>query len=384
MKYFVFGDTIASKHNVESIVSKYGDHDRINISLESNLDEISASVFSGGLFNSSKLFVIKDFALRKEEKEYVLYLFDNIDSNNVIVVCDNANAIKETKGKLNKTAETFLKEMGKHGVRVINNGFDIKDNSNGVDYVINQFDLKGKKCDQKSALCLIKRTSGKRSSLISEINKLSLLADEITPLLINEVVSKVQEKKELYEFSNVLDEGDYFKSLISMDNFISNGVHPFVLSEIMVKKTRWKLVAHYMILTHGPNASNMLLNFGKFPHEIYQSNEKNKKEKSDVIKENLKDYVFEEWGEKNFRENAELKKEDYLPMPFLASKIIDSVHKCHNFARKKYAEEYVGKARTMLFNAHTSNLECLREIRKGINEKDNLCLMVENSIRFKC
>lgn len=285
----VFGEKYISKNTIILAKKKFLDYQFETLSASNfNCDDIRAEIGTYDWTESKKVFIIEDFHNNNETREFLLDICHNIPEDKSIILFDTTNSIKidPKTHKPTKLWQQFIDELSNiKGTKIINNGpeYTEKDEADCISFIRKVFDKYGKNCGEKEATLLMKISGMDKGILISEIEKIALVADEyVGENVILENAFYVNQEAILYKFSNALDACSPQKVFSSVEEFISMGVNPNVLAEIMMKKARWQLAASYYYSCKLPwnIVVDKIMEMGEFPSFIYHNSEQSKEGKN--------------------------------------------------------------------------------------------------------
>jgi len=307
----------------------------------------------------------------------------------MIFFCYKTDPKKRT---FNKTWSDWIHEIKKiPNHKFVNNGedFSVKEDKECIKFIQGRFSKYKRNITPQNALIFAEIVGRDRNLLDTEISKFILTAPvEITEGFIIENAFPTTGTAVLYQFGNVLDTCSYSNSIIAMRKFLDMGINANVLADIMVKKSRWQLIAASLWEQGFSWAEVMkeMMRMGKFPSLIWHEKTQTPTEKRKLsagLKE-LDDriaYMTKIYGVKNWQMNPLKKKvrAEVMPMEFLAMLTT-------KFLREKIIAPYVnqyreGQMKALLvdrcLNTHLFTLDKLKEIRYGENPDQDLQEMIE-------
>ena len=341
---FIYGDAVLAKKDLVKIKAKYADRQWVELSLEDNTpDQIRMEAGMVGFGIDEKILLLKDLPNIKAIREFLIDLSKTTRSDVRIFIWDSQEVIKcDPKTRLiNDTWTDFIgriKEISDHKILAFGDEFTEKEEQDVVKYIQDKFSKFGKQIASDAAKLMTNIVGRKRSMLVSEIEKLSLIAPEkIDRQFILDNAYPITQEAVLWKFGNIIDEGNFVASIQAMQQYIQDGTHPNVLSEILCKKARWQLaVCHlYSQGMSWYDIESAVLSMGKFPSVIWRSQgtSSEKKARSEKLKEplaalewltremGLPDYYFNELKLKG----AKVKGGEAIPMPFMAQVLLKAV-----------------------------------------------------------
>lgn len=338
---FIYGDATLAKKDLVRIKAKYADREWVEMSLEENTpDQIRMEAGMVGFGSTEKILVLKDLPNLKAIREFLLDLSKRTRKDVTIVIWDSNEVIKsDPKTRvLNDTWTDFIsqiKEISGHKILSFGDDFVEKEEQDVVKYIQSLFAKYGKQIPYDAAKLMSTIVGGKRSLLVSEVEKLCLIAPtNVDQQFIVDNTYPITQEAVLWKFGNIIDEGNFANSIVAMKQYLQDGVHANVLSEILCKKARWQLAVCYLWSTGMSlyDVEQYILRMGKFPSAIWQTDgsSSEKKARSDKLKEplaaiewftremGLPDYYFNELKVKG----AKVKGGEAIPMPFMAQVLI--------------------------------------------------------------
>lgn len=288
----LIGDYYLCKNQIKIAKSKYSNASWItkNASQDS-LDDIrmEASI-SGWNDDIYKIIVIESIPNRKNVREFLLNLASNCPDFVDLIIWDSENKIKtDPKTKtFNKTWNDFIKKFKKiSNAKLINNGdkLDEKNSEDALSFVIKSFKCKGHIIDSNLATLFINIVGYNRGLLLSEIDKLCLIAPkQITSDFILNNAYPTSKESVLLKLVKTYNSCSYEKSIFITERFIESGFNPNELAVIILRQARLQLIAVYC-WSKGMNRSSIiseLCNMGKFPALTWHDSTK-----SNPIKKNI-------------------------------------------------------------------------------------------------
>lgn len=419
----IYGDRFTSQNHINSIKVKYEkDYDfHVLSASESSLEYIESISITQGFIPQPKIIIINDLPNQKAVREFLLDLSarKNIEYTKIII-WDSSDSIKlDPKTKLpNKTWEEFISRFKSiEGAKIFNCGaeFTEKDESEVISFVKNRFNKHKREINEEVARVFISIVSKDRGLIISEIDKLALSAPTvITSDFVIENAFPSAKEAILFKFNNALD-GTYAEAIEMLEQFLESGINENVLAEIMAKKVRWQLIACYYY-SKGMmwfDVEKALMNMGKFPSIAWHNNKMSYDQKQKITEEyeteegiekyrrrviGLPEYCFnvkeskkkskkmqEEPEEKDEIKDGKIKKKvvlgkkECLPMPFLATQIVNGLQK--SFISPNSNSMSIDDLRIKLLdrsiNAYLLVIGKLKEIRYGNDLKQCVYDMVK-------
>jgi len=420
----IYGDHFISQNHINSIKAKYEKNYDFHVlsASESSLEYIESISITQGFFPQPKIVIINDLPNQKAVREFLLDLAGrkNIEYTKIII-WDSSDSIKldpKTKSP-NKTWEEFISNFKSiAGSKVFNCGADFteKDEDEVISFVKNRFNKYKKEISEDAAKIFINIVSKDRGLIISEIDKLVLSAPVvITNDFIIENAFPSAKEAILFKFNNALD-GTYAEAIEMMEQFLESGINENVLAEIMAKKVRWQLIACYYY-SKGVmwfDVEKALMNMGKFPSIAWHSNKMSYEQKQKIAEEyeteeginkyrsrvlGLPEYCFnikeskkkskktqEDPEEKDDIKDGKTKKKvilgkkECLPMPFLATQIVNGLQKSFISPNSSSISSDDLRKRILdrSINTYLFVLGKLKEIRYGDGTKQCLYEMVRS------
>jgi DNA polymerase III delta subunit len=349
----IFGDPYISKNNIVSIKKKYPNIKWVTLSMEKNtLDEIRAEIGIDDFFGSTKIIIVQDIEGNKAARNFIISLCNNCPSSTKIIIWDSGNSIKiDPKTKtFQKSWTEFLSEFKKiPNNKIINNGEQLteKQNIDCFDFVKKYFEKKGKIIDSKDVKLLVNIVGYDRGLLASDIDKMCITSPQkINSKFILDNAFPTFQESVLYKFSNVLDEGSYEECINATERFLDSDVNPNVISEILLRKARWRMIATYY-WSKGliwSTIENKLMEIGKFPALVWHnpnldSGDKKRMSEQFQSPEGITNYICFKQGIPNryLKTSKKKDKSEAMPFGFMATQVVD-------FIKEKVVGQIVGKA----------------------------------------
>lgn len=394
---FIYGDAVLAKKDLVKIKAKYADRQWIEMSLEDNTpDQIRMEAGMIGFGITEKILLLKDLPNLKAIREFLLDLSKRSRPEVRIIIWDSEEAIKcDPKTRcINDTWSDFLdkiKEISGHKILSFGDDFTEKEEQDVVKYIQTLFAKGGKQISYDAAKLMSTIVGGKRSLLASEVDKLVLTApSQVEKEFILENTYPISQEAILWKFGNIIDEGNFVSSIQAMQEYIQNGVHANVISEILCKKARWQLAVCHLwsqgMSWYDIEASVLLM--GKFPSSIWRSHgsTSEKKARSDKLKEplaalewmnkemGLPDYYFNELKAKG----AKVKGGEAIPMPFMVQLMLKTVKdKIIMPNSKKYAPDVLrGKIMERAIKTYGVVLDGMKNMRYNAQFEQELYEMI--------
>lgn len=399
----LLGDHNICQNNINAATKKYADYNWLTFSaMDDSLDLIRSSIGQGTFMDYKKAVVIRGIPKLRQpksinkQKDVMNFLLDvsRLTSDKLkIIIYDSENAIKkdEKTNEYNKTWQSFIKELQKNnGCKIVDNGEDFGDKqiTNGIQFVKNTFAKYKKNITNEACESLINIVGKNRGMISSEISKLSLISPKnINNDFIMENAYPSSKEAVLYKFSNILDNGSCGDAIMMSESFVSYGINENVLAEIIAKKTRWHLVIAYL-WSQGKSWTEItkdVMGMGKFPSGIWgceSTSYSEKKKQSEPFSkiENRIAYMTKVKGLKDFQidHNKTPKKTESIPMEFMARMLVDFLKNkiVSRYYNSNNESEIKEKLLERCINVHLYSLDKLKEIRYGINPKQDLRDMI--------
>jgi len=391
----IIGDASLSKKNIVAGKKRYNTIQWIEMSFSDySVDEIRGEASSQNLFMQSKAIVLKDIPNQKAIREFIVSLI-NTQPNTKFVIWDSLNNIKpdSKKGIFNKTWSTWINEIkGIKNSKFINNGFETNQEKDVIPYIIQLFSKKKISCNNDVARLFYQIIGSNRGIINSEVNKLALVVNgKVEEEDILNYAYPITQDAIIYKLGNALDSNNYSNVISTLEDFLNKKVHPNVLSEILMKRARWQLIVldKWAKGVAWSQIERELLAMGKFPSTlqfrdrvILSEQKKIKKELSSpdkakeymVNRRGMPEYYFERLEGKGVK----LKKSERLPLPFVATQVVNYVKDIIVFpnVQKNGLEEFKSVALQKGIKQYLAISECLKCIRYGDDAKTKLYEMI--------
>ena len=414
----IIGDIHLSKNVIVSAKKKYRSVQWETVSATNQTpDEIRMISGFNGFISSEqkdKIILIQDIPNKKQVREFIVDLVKSSSEHLKFVIWDSLGHIKidpKTR-EINKTWVDFV-QLIKHlpDSKIIDNGFDFteKENIDCIKYIHDCFGKYNKKIQDKAAIVFIDIVGKNRGLILSEVQKISLNSpDVITPEFITENAFPTSNESALYKFGNAIDTGNLPNAINSLEDFMSHGVSPYILTEILVKKARWQLVVSHLWNNNiqWMDIPDIIMDMGKFPSKIWHDGgmsvfEKRKKTEDfdtgtsrirfmsddlgiplsyfvNEVKESKKKKKKDDSGDKSEKtDKPAVINGECIPLRFIAQQIVDSVHSVVVEPNKnKFKNEEI---REKVFNrclfSYLRILDLMKDIR--YNSKDTVNSLYE-------
>ena len=390
----LIGDKCLCKTNIVAAKKKYFEYEWSELSAkEYDMDQIRAISGTGDFFSHPKAILIFDIPNRKAFRTFLLDLVDESSDKLKFVLWDSNNEIKvdSKKGTFNKTWGNWIKELKKFpNHTLVNNGGDFSDKENAanVRYIQDTFKRFKRKISADNAKLFISIVGRNRGLVLTEVRKMALTCPTVVSTdYIKENAYPSSKEAVLYKFSNALDEG-YEEAISTMEQFLDAGINENLLAEIIAKKARWRMAAIHLWSTGMPwkDVESKLVEMGKFPSAIWHSKkaingEKKKASEGLDTTEARQKFMIKKLGIPSyyFKVTDKKRASESLPMPFLATQLVNFIKSKMVFANnKKFDAQHLPAALlTKSINDYLFVVNGLKEIRYAENPRQDLYEMIK-------
>jgi len=351
-------------------------------------DAIRAACGSGFIGFENAVVLIKDLPNRKHFREFLLNLIDTSPPYVRIILWDSHNYIKDTSSPLLAWKEFVKAIKGIKGSRIIDHGLNFgnkwRDRKDVSRFVIDAFSSHSRKINADNALLFADLVGNNRAMLLTEIEKLSMVAPKIiSEGFILENTFPSSQEAVLYKIGELIDNRKTAEAVHKLQEFQQHGVFHGVIVDVLVRKARLQLAAAHMWLNglSDSEISDKLMQMGRFPANVWHSSmpQGEKQVKAAEAAEDISAYMARNGGlpEKYFGERdagCKTSKDGYvymeaLPHKIVADKAVAFVHRVEAAYRNK-SSDYKKKVFYRFIRIYLSVLESMKRIRYDNSQVD--------------
>lgn len=418
----IFGDVSLSKNIITSAKTRYKDvRWDIVSATNSDLDEIRMIAGFNGFDSNEKIVLIEDLPNKKAVRDFILDLIKTTDKSVKFIIWDSNGHMKmdpKTKTMCKSWSDFYSAMLCTTDSKVIDSGsnFTDKEDVNCVKFIQDGFRQFNKTIDNRTAIIFSDIVGKNRGLLLSEIRKIAVNSPDIlTEDFIIENTFPTSSEAVLYKLGNVIDSCNFHASISMLDDFLSRGISPYLIAEILLRKARWQL-AVMSLWSAGSSFNNIvdeIMDMGRFPSNVWHGNYDNTSKKYSTIscpdlkskvsymteKLGLPEYFFnsgnrskkdsedskESKDSKDSKDEKSEKSEkgdsgEVIPMRFMAQQIVDFVKVKIIEKNKKYLEngnecEFKSKMTSKMMDNYLNILDQYKNIR--YNQKDSVYVLHE-------